>query len=314
MKKSILAVGSVAFDSIKTPSGFVEKALGGSANYFSIAASFYNPLSIVGVVGEDFPKEHLQWLSTRGINVEGVKTQAGKTFHWSGSYVSNLNEAQTLATDLNVFEHFNPVLDEQQKNSPIVFLANIDPTLQLSVLNQVKSPQFIAMDTMNFWITGKPTELKEVIQRVDLLSINETEACMLSGKDNLIKAAQKILTMGPRVLVIKRGEYGATLFTQNTIYMAPSYPTDTVVDPTGAGDSFAGALIGYLTSENIHRDLATENPKKWDNLLKKAVLRGCIMASFTIEDFSFNRLKSVTSHDLETRFQKLISMITLQDL
>ncbi|MBI3534154.1 MAG: sugar kinase, partial [Deltaproteobacteria bacterium] len=243
---SILVVGSLAFDSISTPSGKVERVLGGSANYFSVAASFYAPVKTVGVVGKDFPKSHLKWLSSRNIDVSGIKVTEGKTFHWVGSYDNNLNEAKTLSTFLNVFEHFNPVLKEDHKKSSYVFLGNIDPVLQQKVLDQVKNPKLVACDSMNFWITGKPEELRKTLKRVDILSLNEGEAYLLSGKRNIIEAAEKICTLGPKVIIIKRGEYGAVLFSNSRIFLAPAYPIKYVVDPTGAGDSFAGAFLGYL--------------------------------------------------------------------
>src|SRR4051812_17613553 len=206
---SILTVGSLAFDSIQTPSGKADQVLGGSGNYFSIAASFYCPVEVVGVVGEDFPQSHLDWLSARKIDVSGIQIAKGKTFHWVGSYDQNLNEAKTLSTALNVFEHFNPKLSEGHKGASFIFLGNIDPVLQLRVLDQVKSPGLVACDSMNFWIAGKPDELRSTLKRVDILSINEGEAYLLSGQKNVLAAAEVIQKMGPSVIVIKRGEYGA---------------------------------------------------------------------------------------------------------
>lgn len=308
---SILTVGSLAFDSIQTPAGKAESVLGGSGNYFSIAASFYSPIEVVGVVGEDFPQSHLDWLKERRIDISGIQIARGKTFHWVGSYDQNMNEAKTLSTALNVFETFNPQLSEKQKKSPYVFLANIDPVLQQSVLNQVKSPALVACDSMNFWITGKPHELKETLRRVDLLSVNEGEATLLSGEKNIVRAAEKILKMGPSVVMIKRGEYGAMLFTSKGLFIAPAFPTGSVVDPTGAGDSFAGAMMGYLSEAKVHRDLAKSNPDQWDQLLRRAVLAGCVMASFTVEDFSFNRLKHLETSELVARQNLLMKMIAL---
>jgi sugar/nucleoside kinase (ribokinase family) len=308
---SILAVGSLAFDSIATPSGKVDSILGGSANYFSIAASCYAPVRAVAVVGEDFPKEHLNWLSGRKIDVSGVQIAKGKTFHWVGSYENDLSEARTLSTALNVFESFDPKLSETHRDSQYVFLGNIDPVLQLSVLDQVKSPRFIACDSMNFWITGKPVELKKTLARVDILSINEGEAYLLSGKKNLIDAAKAIRALGPSVLIIKRGEYGAMLFTEQSLFIAPAFPTSTVIDPTGAGDSFAGAFVGFLAEAQASRDMAKTQPEMWNQLLKRAVLSGCVMASFTVEDFGFNRLAKLESKELMERQNKLIQMISL---
>jgi sugar/nucleoside kinase (ribokinase family) len=308
---SILTVGSLAFDSIQTPAGKVDSVLGGSGNYFSIAASHYSPVEVVGVVGEDFPKDHLEWLSRRNIGVSGIKVTAGKTFHWVGSYDKNLNEAQTLSTSLNVFEHFDPQLSEKHKEIPYVFLANIDPVLQQSVLDQIRSPRLVACDSMNFWITGKPSELRKTLERVDLLSINEGEAYLLSGHKNVMKAALEIQKMGPSTVIIKRGEYGADLLTPHGFFIAPAYPTSHVVDPTGAGDSFAGAVMGYLAEQGVHRDLVRTDPKQWEKLLRRAVLAGSVMASFTVEDFSFRRLMSLKTPDLVERQTALIRMMSL---
>jgi len=308
---SILAVGSLAFDTIQTPAGKAEAVLGGSVNYFSVAASFYAPLQVVGVVGEDFPKDHLSWLSRRRIDVSGVQVAAGKTFHWVGSYDQNLNEAKTLSTALNVFEHFDPRLSDKQKDSSYVFLANIDPILQQSVLDQVRKPRLIACDSMNFWIAGKPDELKKTLRRVDILSVNEGEAYLLSGQRNIAKAAEIIRGMGPTVLIIKRGEYGATLFTPSGTFLAPAFPVDLVVDPTGAGDSFAGAFMGYLAEAGASRDMATQDPQRWDQLLRRAVLAGCVMASFTVEDFSLRRLMRLESDELVHRQSSLLKMISI---
>jgi sugar/nucleoside kinase (ribokinase family) len=308
---SILAVGSLAFDSIETPAGKVESVLGGSVNYFSIAASFYAPLQIVGVVGEDFPKEHLNWLSQRKIDISGVQIVPGKTFHWVGAYDQNLNEAKTLSTCLNVFEHFDPRLGATQRDSPYVFLANIDPILQEKVLDQAKSHRLVACDSMNFWITGKPEQLKKTLRRVDILSINEGEAYLLSGTKNLMKAAAMIRSLGPSVLIIKRGEYGAALFTPRGTFLAPAYPVETVVDPTGAGDSFAGAFMGFLAESGASRDMANQDPERYENLLRRAVLAGCVMASFTVEDFSMHRLMRLTADELVARQKSLMKMIHL---
>lgn len=301
----------MAFDSVQTPAGKADKVLGGSVNYFSVAASFYAPVQVLGVVGDDFPKSHLEWLSARKIDTTGVKIVAGKTFHWVGSYDQNLNEAKTLSTALNVFEHFDPRLDEKHKDADIVFLANIDPVLQTSVLDQVRKPKLVACDSMNFWITGKPDELKETLKRVDILSINETEAFLLSGEKNLHLAVEKIRMMGPSVIVVKRGEYGAMLFTPKSIFLAPAYPVDKVVDPTGAGDSFAGAFIGFLAEQNASRDLALNDPAAWDRILRRAVLAGCTMASFTVQDFSLHRLMRLEAKELVQRQTSLMEMISI---
>lgn len=308
---SILTVGSMAFDSIETPAGKADNVLGGSVNYFSIAASFYSPVQIVGVVGRDFPKSHLDWLSARKIDVSGVQIVDGETFHWVGAYDQNLNEAKTLSTRLNVFEHFDPRLSEAQKKASVIFLANIDPVLQESVLDQASGAKLIACDSMNFWITGKPNELKRTLKRVDILSINEGEAYLLSGERNVAKAAKIIQGLGPSVVIIKRGEYGAMLFTEKNVFLAPAFPVDRVVDPTGAGDSFAGAFMGFLAEACAHRDMAKQSPEEWETLLRRAVLAGCVMASFTVEDFSMHRLMRLETPELVARQRELMRMITL---
>lgn len=306
---SILAVGSLAFDTIETPSGRADKVLGGSVNYFSIAASFYAPVQVVGVVGEDFPREHLDWLAKRRVDVSGIKFAPGKTFHWTGAYDTNLNEAKTLATALNVFEHFDPRLSAAHCEAKYVFLANIDPVLQQSVLDQIKAPALVACDSMNFWIAGKPDELKKTLKRVDILSINEGESYLLSGTHNILRSAEIIRAMGPSVVIIKRGEYGAMLFTDSDVFLASAYPTQTVKDPTGAGDSFAGAFMGHLAEAGAHRDWAKTDPEKWGSILRRAVLAGCTMASFTVEDFSIRRLMSLEAKELGDRQQALLRMI-----
>lgn len=301
----------MAFDSIRTPAGKADHVLGGSVNYFSLAASLFTSIKIVAVVGDDFPKEHLEFLSKRDIDVSGVQIVPGKTFHWVGEYNKNLNEATTLSTALNVFEHFDPKLPPSHTDCPVVFLANIDPVLQQQVLNQVKHHELVAMDSMNFWITGKPDDLKETLKRVDLLCINETEAFLLSEEKSLEKAAKKIQSMGPSNVIIKRGEYGSALFTPTGIFLAPACLVEDVIDPTGAGDSFAGAVVGYLTANGANRDQMKKDPVGWDQLLRRAIINGTVMASFTIQDFSIGRLKSLTKEDLQIRKEKLMRMMSL---
>lgn len=310
MKSSeILTVGSMAFDSVQSPAGKVDKVLGGSVNYFSVAASFFAPIHIVGVVGEDFPVSHLEWLKKRNIDTSGISIVPGKTFHWVGEYNENLNEAKTLSTALNVFEHFDPKLNEKQKDAEIIFLANIDPVLQTSVLNQVNKSNLVACDSMNFWIAGKPSELKETLKRVDILSINETESALLSGEKNILKAAKIIQSMGPSVIIVKRGEYGAMLITKDSVFMAPAFPVSKVVDPTGAGDSFAGAFVGYLAAHRVDRNLQNTQPKEWNQILRNAVVSGCTMASFTVEDFSLHRLMKLEKGEFDQRRAELIEML-----
>ncbi|MCC7442844.1 MAG: sugar kinase [Bdellovibrionales bacterium] len=301
----------MAFDSIRTPAGRAENVLGGSVNYFSIAASFHVPVRVVGVVGQDFPKQHLEWLSSRNIDVSGVEMAPGKTFHWVGEYSGDMNEAKTLTTALNVFEHFDPKLSAKHRESPYVFLANIDPKLQLKVLEEVRSHKLVVCDSMNFWITGKPDELKQTLKRVDILSINSGEAALLSGETNLVVAARRIREMGPIAVVIKRGEHGAWLFAGEEMFIAPAFPVDRVVDPTGAGDTFAGAFVGHLAGAGVSRDLAKKDPRAWQSALRRAVVSGSIMASFTVEDFGIRRLMELDRTELEAREKRFLTMMTI---
>lgn len=291
---SILVVGSVAFDSVETPFGKVDEVLGGSGTYFSTSASFFSDISLVAVVGEDFPSEHLEFLKQRNVDLEGVQVVPGKTFRWKGEYGYDLNEAKTLDTQLNVFEHFRPKLPESYRDAEFVFLGNIDPELQLEVLSQVRNPKLVACDTMNFWISGKREALVKTLARVDILMINESEVRQLAAEANLIKAAQTILAMGPKTIVIKRGEYGALMFSEHTIFSAPAYPLEAVFDPTGAGDTFAGGFMGYLAA----------NQNLSDASVRQAIIFGSVMASFTVEDFSLNRLKNLEYREIEERFRR----------
>lgn len=291
---SILVVGSVAFDSVETPFGKVEEVLGGSATYFSTSASFFTDVRLVAVVGEDFPEEHLEFLRTRNIDLTGLQKVQGETFRWKGRYGYDLNEAHTLDTRLNVFEAFRPQLPPGFEDAEYVFLANIDPELQLEVLKQVRRPRLVACDTMNFWIDGKREALLQTLRHVDLFIINEGEARQLAGEPNLLKAARAILGMGPRTLVVKRGEYGVLMCNEHSVFSAPAYPLESVFDPTGAGDTFAGGLMGYLSATRAETDGA----------LRKAIVFGSIMASFTVEDFSLNRLKRLSYPEIENRFRR----------
>ncbi|MEW6055370.1 MAG: PfkB family carbohydrate kinase [Bdellovibrionota bacterium] len=302
-RRNILAVGSLAFDSIRTPAGKADRILGGSANYFSVSASFFTDLNLVGIVGNDFPEAHLGQLKKRGIDLDGLEIARGETFHWVGEYGKDLNEAKTLSTCLNVFEHFNPKLPEAYKDTRYIFLANIDPDLQLSVYTQVKRPALVAADSMNFWITGKKEALVKTLKVVDLLTINEGEAYLLTEQNNIIDAAKAIRKLGPKALVIKRGEYGALLFTDHGIFSAPALPMATVKDPTGAGDTFAGGLMGYIAHEDAGEDLFKD-----DSILRRAVIFGCVMASFTVEDFGLNNLLRVTPKQAEERYQQFLKM------
>jgi sugar/nucleoside kinase (ribokinase family) len=300
--RPILAVGSMALDSLETPAGHRADCLGGSATYFGVSAGYFAPVSLVAVVGEDFPRPYLERLSAHGLDLGGVEVvPGGRTFRWRGRYDTDLNNAHTLETQLNVFEQFQPRIPEAQRRAPLVFLGNIDPVLQTRVLDQLDAPGFVAMDTMNFWITSHRPALEQVLARVDLLLVNQGEAYMLSGETNLVRAAEHIRAMGPSTLVIKRGEYGAALFHEEGVYMAPAMPLRDVVDPTGAGDTFAGGLIGYLARAARH-DFAT---------YKRAILQGTLMASFACEGFSLDRLLALEDGDIEHRRLELERLITL---
>ena len=299
----LVVVGSVALDSVKTPFGNVTEALGGSATYFSYAASFFNQVRVVGAVGSDFPKEHLELLSGRGVDVTAIEVLPGqKTFRWTGEYGFDLNEARTLDVQLNAFAAFKPKLGPLHRKARFLFLANIDPVLQLGVLSQMERPALTALDTMNFWIEGKREDLLRVLERVDVLLINDAEARMLAGEPNLVKAARAITGMGPRTVVIKRGEYGSLLLSDGQFFFAPAYPLETVFDPTGAGDTFAGGFMGYL-AQNDATDLAS---------LRRAMVRGATLASFTVEDFSLDRLKRLEPREIESRLIVFADMVRLE--
>lgn len=299
----ILVVGSLAYDSIQTPAGKVDRALGGSANYFSLAASLFSKVRVVGVVGEDYDQQDYNLLHTRGVDLSGLSKVPGKTFHWAGAYEGDMNEAKTLQTDLNVFADFNPQLPEHFRDSSFVFLANIAPELQLQVLEQVKSPKFVGMDTMNFWISIKKEKLIEVLKKVNLVLINEGEAKMLTGASNAISAAPMITAMGPQAVVIKRGEYGFAMYTKDEGYfILPAMPIPQVIDPTGAGDTFAGGFFGYLAAQKNHPTIGD---------LKQACIMGSMMASHTIQDFSVKALAKVTVGDVEKRLNDYKKVITV---
>ena len=302
---SLVVVGSMAFDTLQTPYGSREKALGGSANYFSICASHFTDVKLVAVVGEDFPKEHVGWLNDRKIHTDGLVLAEGKTFHWSGRYSDDLNEAETLATDLNVFADFKPDLPESYRDADTVFLANIDPELQLEVLNQVRDPKLVAMDTMNFWIEGKNAELKKLIEKVDIVFVNDTEARMLAGEHNILKAGRAIRKMGAEVVVIKRGEYGALYINGEHVFFAPAYPLEDVHDPTGAGDTFAGGFMGWLDKHGSSLEVA---------LSRQGMVVGTIMASFVVEDFSFDRMRSLQPEDIKKRWERMQELIAFDSV
>ncbi|RJQ48261.1 MAG: sugar kinase [Nitrospiraceae bacterium] len=301
---SLLVVGSVAFDSVKTPFGEVDEVLGGSATYFSTAASYFTEVSLVAVVGTDFPEKHLTFLKSRKIDIDGIERMEGKTFRWKGEYGYELNEARTLDTQLNVFQTFKPKLPENYKNRKVVFLANIDPDLQRDVLSQVNKPALVACDTMNFWISGKKEALLHTLKLVDILLINDGEARELSGEPSLVKAANRILSFGPKTLIIKRGEYGALMFSDRKIFAAPAYPLESVFDPTGAGDCFAGGFMGYLA-----------NTMNFDESnIRKAIIFGSVMASFNVEAFSLDRIKSLDYAEIENRYREFKKLTHFEDL
>lgn len=295
---SILVVGSLALDSVKTPFGKTEEDLGGSATHFTAAASFFTPVKVVGVVGEDFPHHELAFLKKRGVDLSGITVAKGKTFRWKGEYGFDLNVARTLDTQLNVFAAFRPEIPTAMRKLPFLFLGNIHPRLQADVLSQVQRPRLVALDTMNFWIEGELEALKKVIARVDLVVINEGEARELTKSASLVEAARKIRHWGPKTVVIKRGEYGALLFHKSEVFSAPGLPIETVKDPTGAGDSFAGGFMGYLAAKGRINSA----------ILRQAVIVGSTMASFNVEEFSCRRLKRLTRPEINRRigeFKKL---------
>jgi len=282
----------------------VEEVLGGSATYFSTSASYFSGVKLVAVVGSDFPDEHLDNLEKRGIDISGIKKVPGKTFRWKGYYDYDLNQAHTLDTQLNVFSDFDPDIPAAMAESKYLFLANIDPELQLKVLEQVKSPSLVACDTMNFWIEGKPEVLKKLLRRVDLFVINEGEAREFSGEASLVKAAKKILDLGPKTLIVKRGEYGALMFNGSSVFSAPAYPLEEIFDPTGAGDSFAGGFMGYLANSG---DLS-------DNNMRRAIIFGSVMASFNVEAFSMGRLGKLTNEEIRARYDEFKKLTRFEEL
>jgi len=297
---SLLVVGSMAFDSIRSPFGEVEKVVGGSATYFSLAASYLAPVRLVSVVGADFPPEVLRMLGTRGIDTRGLAVAEGKTFHWKGYYEYDLNTAHTVTTELNVFRDFSPVLPEEYRDTPYVFLGNIAPSLQMEILRQVRRPTLVALDTMNYWIESSPGPLREAIGKVDILMVNEGEIRMLTGEYNLVKAAKLVLGWGPSRVVIKRGEYGVLHLSDSAMFAAPAYPLETIFDPTGAGDSFAGGFMGYLAG------LGAREPADMD--FRLATMYGSAIASFTVEAFSTEKLQNLTAEDISERLGSFLAL------
>lgn len=292
---SILVVGSVALDTIQTPFGSVVDALGGSATYFSVAASLYTKVKLVAVVGSDFPARHVELLEHAGVDLSGLQTCEGKTFRWAGRYDFDLNTAHTLDTQLNVFATFHPTLPQSYDDSPFVFLANIDPDLQFEVLQQVKDARLKVMDTMNFWIEGKREALTRTISAVDVVLMNEAEVRQYADTYSLITGARKILSLGPKALVVKKGEYGCVMFTDSEYFVAPAYPLELIKDPTGAGDSFAGGFIGYLAQTGDTSSAA----------IKRAIVHGSVVASFAVEEFGVERTRLICRDDIDRRYRQL---------
>lgn len=317
---SILSVGSVAYDSVKTPFGEVEEVLGGSATYFSVSASYFSQVALVACVGKDFRRQDVQLLESRNVDLEGLEYMDGQTFRWKGEYGYDLNEAQTLDTQLNVFSDFRPTLPDSYQHSSYVFLGNINPALQLQVLSQVQAPQLVACDTMNYWIEGHFKALLETLKSVDILLVNDAEARQLAQEANLVRGARKILAWGPKILVIKRGEYGVLMFYMNSeatqpenelprgtslsVFGAPAYPLEEVLDPTGAGDSFAGGFVGYLAGVN-RRDIQA---------IRQAIIFGSVMASYCVEKFSLDRLRELTFTEIELRYKEFKAMTHFEDI
>ncbi|MBN3038826.1 MAG: sugar kinase [Candidatus Omnitrophica bacterium] len=289
---SILVVGTVALDNVTTPFGKVKNALGGSATYSAVSASFFGKVKLVGIVGKDFPRQFISFLISHNIDTNGLDIARGKTFSWSGKYTFDLNNPQTLKTELNLLARFNPNIPEEYKKERFLFLANIDPHVQLSVLKQLYRPKLVVADTMNYWIEHEKKALKKVMQKSDILVVNDAEAREFSGESNLLKAAKALLAHGPLLVIIKRGEHGCSLFSPSFTFHIPAYLLEDLADPTGAGDTFAGGFLGYLAScSRIN-----------EGTFKKAIAYGTIMASFVVEDFSLNRLKKITKKDIQARF------------
>jgi len=298
---SIVTVGTVAFDAIETPFGKTDKIVGGAATYIAWAASYFtSDINMVSVVGDDFDMDELRKLEARGVDTKGIDIKDGqKSFFWSGKYHMDMNSRDTLATELNVLMEFNPILPKDYQNHDILMLGNIDPTLQLSVIRQMDRPKLVVMDTMNFWMDTTPEQLNEVIKEVDVLTINDAEARQLSGEYSLVRAAKKILSMGPKFLVIKKGEHGALLFHENHVFFAPALPLEEVFDPTGAGDTFAGGFVGWIART---KDISFDN-------MKRAIIYGSAMASFCVEKFGTERLQNLTQEQINERVQDFVDLV-----
>lgn len=295
---SVLVVGSVAIDSVETPLGRAENAVGGAATYFALAASFFAPVRMVAAIGSDFPSEVLDDLCARGVDLNGVEVRPGTTLRWSGRYHEDMNLRDTLSLDLGVFADFKPRLPEAYRDSSFVFLANIDPNLQSTVLEQLPAPGVVGCDTMNHWIVEERPALERLLQHVGILVINDEEARLLSGERNVVRAARRILTMGPKTLLVKRGEYGVIQFSARSVFAVPAFPLEEVFDPTGAGDTFAGGFMGELARSRDSGQKA----------IRRAIVYGSVMASFVVEDFSYRRLETLTREEIERRYRQFVSL------
>lgn len=290
----ILVVGSVALDTVKTPFGKCRDVLGGSATYFSVSASHFSPVAVVAVVGRDFPPRHIKFLRSKKINLKGLKAVKGKTFRWEGEYGWDFGNPKTIATHLNVFSDFDPDVPREYRASKYVFLANIDPLLQKKVLNQMVNPRVVACDTMNYWIENKRNDLIRLLKKVDIFFVNESEAKELTGEAGLVAAARAIRSFGPKKVIIKKGEHGSLLFSNDSVFSAPAFLMETIFDPTGAGDTFAGGVMGYLASSGSLSERA----------LRKAIVYGGVMATFAVRDFSLRRLGAIKKTDITKRFKE----------
>jgi sugar/nucleoside kinase (ribokinase family) len=294
----IVVVGSVAFDNVETPFGKVENVIGGSATFFSVAASFFAPVSVVAVVGRDFPKSELEFLRSRGVDIEGIEVAPGRTFRWTGRYHEDMNLRDTLDLQLNVFADFQPKVPGPYRDAEICFLSTIHPSLQKSVLGQMSRPRLVGADTMTHWIEGTRSELVELLGAVEVLTLNDEEARLLAGERNIVQAARKILALGPKSVLVKRGEYGVIHFSGDSVFAVPAFPLEQVFDPTGAGDVFAGGFIGSLAKT---ADFSAAS-------VRRAIVYGSVMASFVVEDFSLNRLRRLTSDDVERRYRQFVAL------
>jgi sugar/nucleoside kinase (ribokinase family) len=300
----ILVVGSVFYDSIETPHGVAERALGGAATYFSVAASFFTPVRMVATVGDDFPQAEIDALVERGIDVSGVQRQAGRTGSWRGRYHEDMNQRDTLDLDLGVFASFEPDLPESHRDTQYVFLANIDPKLQGRVLDQLHAPGVVGIDTMNHWISSARPDLERLLSRVGILVINDEEAKQLSGEGNIVRAARKLLEMGPKRVLIKRGEYGVIQFSADSVFAIPAFPLEQVFDPTGAGDTFAGGFMGHIARTGDTSEAG----------LRRAIVYGSVLASYVVEDFGLKRLRALTHDEIEHRFRQFVALTNIESV